>query len=729
MPRPFVAALLASATISPCAAQSADVVVTGERDPLKLDTETQAASRLSLTTRETPASVEVLTQNDLQVRGLRTARDTFDRVTGAISGNVPGNPAVVSLRGFSGNTVSILQDGVRVSTSTVVQRDINNWHYDRIEVLKGPASVLYGEGALAGVINKVTRKPVLSETHMDALVSAGSFDTIFAGAGVNVPLARDVALRADASYQRSDSLYDVEDNATFSAGLTASLLVRPAPDVTLLVAMDHFEDRYDATYQGLPLIPAAFARDASDAVGGSAGLVADRALRRKNYNPTNGFSGSDETTVRARLDWRIGGGWTFALDLTGYTAGRSFVLSDQQAFVAPSAAFPDGSFRQIFQDFRHDQHFWNARGVLGNDTRVAGLRNRFSLGVEHNRTDFTTLRQQTGASALPPIDVFDPQPFTVAYRPGLFGSLDVTFRSKLDQTSVFAEDALNLTPEWLLVGGVRWDHIDLDRTTITNATGARDRNAPTYDPVSWRAGTTWEALPGVTLYGQYTTAVSPVSSILLASVANTRFRLTSGRSYEAGVKASAWGGRAALTASAYRIEQKDILTRDPANPAQAVQGGRQSSQGLELTAALAPVKPLRLSAGVSYTDSQYDDLGESVGGVRVDRSGNRPINVPTTMVDAGALYTIPDAGADAVTLGGFLRYVDGFYTDTANTILVRGRTLLDASVSVRVAREATVTVRGRNLTDAFYGEYSGYPATNVYIGAPRSFEVALATHF
>jgi iron complex outermembrane receptor protein len=726
MPRFHAAALLASALSTPCLAQTrGDVVVTGARDASTLEADTDAGSRLPLTSRETPASIEVLTQEDLQIRGLRTARETFDHVTGAIAGNVPGNPAVVSLRGFAGNAVSILQDGVRVSTSTVVQRDTNNWHYDRVEVLKGPASVLYGEGALAGVINKVTRKPVPGETRMDALLSAGSFDTLTAAAGINVPLGREVALRADASYQRSDSLYDVEDNATFSAGLTASLLVRPVEDVTLLIAVDHFEDRYDATYQGLPLIPAAFARDASDAVGGSAGLVADKALRRNNYNPAGGFSGSDETTVRARLDWRLGGGWSAALDLTGYTADRAFVLSDQQTFVAPSAAFPNGSFRQIFQDFRHDQHFWNARGTLGSDTRIAGLRNRFTLGAEHNHTDFTTLRQQTTAGALPAIDVFDPQPFTVTYRPGLFNSLDVTFDSTLDQTAVFAEDALNLTPRWLLVGGIRWDHIALDRTTTQNAGGAVDRNATTYDPVSWRAGTTWEALPGVTLYGQYTTAVSPVSSILLASVANTRFRLTSGRAYEGGVKASAWGGRATLTAAAYRIAQKDILTRDPANPAVAVQGGRQSSRGVEVTAALAPVKALRLTGGFSYTDARYDELGESVGGVRVDRSGNRPINVPTTTVDAGALYTI----GEAVTLGGFVRHVDGFYTDTANTILVRGRTLLDASIAWRVDPRATLSLRGRNLTDAFYGEYSGYPTTNVYIGAPRSFEVALATRF
>ncbi len=717
---------------APAFAQSGDttgdrsgmtIVVTALRDPLKLDDQAQAASRLGLSIRETPASVEVLTQQELQLRGLRTARETFNDVVGAIAGNVPGNPAVVSLRGFAGNTVSILQDGVRVSGSTVVQRDSNNWHYDRVEVLKGPASVLYGEGALAGVINKVTRKPVLNERHLDTLLTVGSFDTTLAAGGVNLPLSSTLAVRADASYQRSDSLYDVDNNDTFSAGLTASALWKASDRLSLLVAVDHFEDRYDATYQGLPLIPGRYALRPTDAVTSSTGLVADRALRRRNYNPQGAYSGADETTARARLGWMSGNGWTVALDLTGCAAKRAFLLADTQTFVGPSAAFPNGAFRQSYQDFRHDHQFWNARAVVGNDSRVAGMRNRLSVGIEHNDTDFVSLRQTAPPSALPTVDIRDPAVIPLPSTAAIFTAGNITFDSRLKQMAVFAENALNLTPRWLLVGGVRWDHIALDRRTIQNVSGTVDRNNPTFDPVSWRAGTTWEAAPALTLYAQYTTAVSPVSSILLASIANSRFRLTTGRAYEAGFKASTWGGRASLTGAAYRIEQRDILTRDPTNPALAVQGGRQSSQGVELSAIVSPVKALRLSGGVSYTDARYDELSELVNGARVERSGNRPINIPSTTVNLSALYTL----ADKVTIGGFFRHVGAFYTDTANTIRVAGHDVLDASLSVPVSQHATLTLRGRNLTDAFYGEYSGYPTTNVYIGAPRSFEVALAT--
>lgn len=179
MIRISIATLLASTSIAPAFAQatanaqeSETILVVGQRDLLALEARTQAGSRLPLTARETPASVEVITQDELQLRAPRTAREAFNEVVGAISGNVPGNPTVISLRGFSGNAVSILQDWV--STSTVVQRDSNTWHYDRIEVLKGPASVPYREGALAGVINKVNRKPTLDGRRLaaDGLVYA-----------------------------------------------------------------------------------------------------------------------------------------------------------------------------------------------------------------------------------------------------------------------------------------------------------------------------------------------------------------------------------------------------------------------------------------------------------------------------------------------------------------------------------------------------------------------------
>lgn len=717
---------------APASAEDADradpIIVSAQRDKLRLDSESDTGSRLGLSVRETPATIETLTQADLQIQGLRTSREAFNAVVGAISGNVPGNPAVVGLRGFSGGAVSILQDGVRVSTSTMVTRDTNTWHFEKIEVIKGPASVLYGEGALAGVINKVTRKPVFDGDHMDGLLSFGSFDTLTAAGGVNLRLSDTVAVRADASYMRSDSLYDVEDNDTRSAGLTGSILFRPMADLSLLFAVEHYDDRYDSSYQGVPLVAAAVARDPSDALRSAGGLVIDRSLRHRNYNPAGAYSGAKETTLRSRIDYGLGDGWSIANDFTWYTARRDFVLSGDQIFTAPNADFPNGSFARSVQRIYHDHDFWNERLVIANDRLVGGHRNRFSLGAEYNRTDFINPRQQSPvyiglADPVPPVDPWNP--VVGAFPAGnIYTTTNVVFDTRLRTASVFAENAFNITPRWLLVAGGRYDHIELTRiSTNLNAGGEVTRADQRYDPFSWRVGTTYDVTPGVTLYAQYTTAVAPVGSTLTLSIANSRYRLTKGRSYEAGFKASAFDRRLTVTGAAYRIEQSDILTRDPRDATQVVQGGEQSSQGVELSIGAAITDRFSLSGGVSYTDANYDELIEAGG---VDRAGNRPINMPSTTANGSLLYTFK---ALPVTLGAFVRHASGFYTDTANSIFVRGHSTVDASIAWRLADQATLTLRGRNLTDAFYGEYSGYPATNIYIGAPRSVEISLSSRF
>ncbi len=719
------AAPTAPSTTTPTPDRLDAVQVRGARDRLSLDQPSGTASRMNLSVRETPATVQTLTQEEIQFKGLRTAREAFAEIPGAIAGNVPGNPAVVMMRGFSGSAVSILQDGVRVSTSTVVQRDTNTWHFDRIEVIKGPASVLFGEGALAGAINKVTRKPDLEGNHFDALASYGSFNTSTLAAGANLQFSSTAALRIDASQLQSDSLYDVDNNKTRSRGLTTSLLVKPTADLSVLLAVDHFADRYDGTYQGLPLVQAAVAKDPSRIVRSANGLIVDKALRHKNYNPNGAYSDAEETTLRSRIDWRLKDGWSWGTDLTGYTANRAFVLSDTQTFVAPSAGFPNGSFARTVQRFYHDHQFWNVRSALSNDSVIGGLRNRMTAGLEFNHTDLSSLRQSSAASALSAVDPYQPVVGDFPTQNSAYTAGNVNFDSTLTGRSVFLEDALNISTRWLLVAGLRYDDMALKRkVTNFNAKPNTAQTAePRYHPLSWRLGSTFDVTPGTTLYAQLTSAAVPVSSMLLQSIVNASFKLTKGRSAEVGFKSVVLDRRLSLTGSLYEIRQDDILTRDPANPSLTVQGGRQSSRGVELNAAMTVTPAWTLGAGLGYVDAQYDQLIEAGGAVR---TGNRPINTPTTTATASLSYLVPGL---PLTLSGFVRHASGFFTDTANSIHVDGHTTLDASAAWALSKGTTLTLRGRNLTNAFYGEYSSYPSTNVYIGAPRSVEVSLVTRF
>lgn len=697
--------------------QVTGVSATEADDPLHLESLNSTGSRLGLTARETPATVETKTRQDMQVKGLRTAKEAFSDITGATVGNVPGNPAVLSMRGFSGNTINVLQDGVRVAASTIVTRDVDTWNYEKIEVLKGPSSVLYGEGALGGAVNMITRKASLDGQHLDGMLSYGSFGTQRSALGVNQPLSDTVAVRADVSYTRSDSFYDVADQNTTAFGLTTSLLYRPNDDLSMLFAFDHFDDEYDSSYQGSPLVAASAARNPSSIVRNPYGLVVDKSARDTNYNPDGAHSGARSNMARWTTDYQLNADWTLNNVMSYYTARREFFLSGEQTYSASS-----GKLNRTVQRISHDHQFWSNRLSVSNDSLIAGFRNRFTSGGEYSYTDLNNPRQNGTTTAVDPLD-----PAVGTFPSSASGNWpgvgkNIIYQSNMDNVALFAEDAFNLTPDWLLVAGARYEDINLRRTVTDVNLGTEQSFHPAYDPFSWRFGTIYNLTPDVQVYAQYSTAVTPVSSLLLISSANGDFNLSKGKSVEVGFKATAFGGATTILGSLYWIELNDILTRDPSDSTLTVQDGQQTSRGAELSASTRLTSQLHVDIGASVVDARYDDLVEAGG---ADRSGNHPVNVPRTTVNASALYrldTLP------VTFGAFVKHASGFYTDTANTYYVRGHTTLDASIAYDM-KNATLTLRGRNLTNEFYGEYSGYASTQVYLGAPRSAELGLTFKF
>src|SRR5690606_29851819 len=109
-------------------------------------------------------------------------------------------------------------------------------------------------------------------------------------------------------------------------------------------------------------------------------------------------------------------------------------------------------------------------------------------------------------------------------------------KAQVRSLAFFAENAFNLTPEWLVLGGLRYDDIKLDRHVENVTSGAISTYGQSYDPLSWRLGTVYSLRPQTQLYAQYTRAVTPVSSLLFMSAANAAFKLTTGKSFEGGIR-------------------------------------------------------------------------------------------------------------------------------------------------------------------------------------------------
>ena len=670
---------------------------------------TETASRLGLTVRETPASVDVITQERLQEQGSRSLIEAFQSAPGVVAGNLPGEPGVTAIRGFSRGAVGYSVDGFRAIDPLIASRNYDAYSFDRIEILKGPASVVNGSGAIAGTINVVTRKPELGVTKADGLLSYGSFDSVRAGASFNAAVSPNVAAAASVLYGRSDGY--VTDTDSRNVQVTTGVLLQPSDRLKVTAAFDYFEDHYGTPYQGAPLVPRDAARNPTGVV--SAGdLVLDRSLRRKNYNVSDGVMKSDAIWARTGAEYELTDSWTLKNDFGFYSADRYWANSEDFSFNAATGLL-DRSATLI----THDHEAWSNRSSANYDGEFAGRRNRFTAGLEYMATDFGSRRR---FGSVPSVDPFAPDRGRFPDTSGFATRQD--FDSKVGNASLFVEDAFNLTPDWIVVGGLRQDWIDLDRTVDDLNLGATTAFGRDFKATSWRIGSVYDVAPGVSLFAQYTTAIAPVSALLLSNTQRAAFDLTKGRSVEAGVKTALWDDRLVATASIYRIDQDDILTRDPATPVLVVQGGSQRSRGVELDVTVAITDQWKLNANAALLEAEFTKLSEN----GVSRAGKRPLNVPERTFNLWTTYRL---AAVPVTFGGGIRHVGDFFTDNANTIRADGRTLLDASVAYEVPAGGTVTLRGRNLTNKLYAEWSGYSSTQVYLGAPRSVDLTYSVKF
>ncbi len=723
---PGITALALSLLATPASAQDmaatppvdeergSDIIVTGTADrQLLLDAKAETGSRLGLTVRETPAIVDILSQELMQERGLRTTVEALNATPGATSGELASSPGQMSMRGFTGGAVSLLWDGVRQTNSALIIRNLDSWSFDRIEVLKGPAGVLYGEGSLAGAVNLVPKKPRFNGDAYAATVGYGSFDTLRAGLDANVAVNDRVAVRAVASASRTSGFVDDTDSRFLAATLAVTL--KPVERLTIELAGDYLEDRYGTAYWGTPLVPRAVARDASGLVTTSDGFVLDRAIRNRNYNVTNADQGSETWWARSRVVYEFSDALRFTNELSYYHADRRFRNSEVYTYAAPGAGFPDGSFRRGTTRIDHHHRFVVERAVLASDVEIGGHRNRFSIGGEYSDSDLAIPRRFGSTAA---VDIFAPQRGTLSLAETRTNFPDgrADFDSSTVIKSVFAEEAFNLTPRLLLVGGVRYDHIALDRSVDDLNAGRTTAFSRSWNPISWRAGAVFDLASKTQVFAQYSYAVAPVGSLALLSLANSSFDLTTGRSVEGGVKTTLFGDRLDLTAAGYWIEQDGIVTRDATNTSIAVQGGSQSSRGFELSASGAVTRAFRLDASLAILDARFDVLREAGG----NRAGNTPPVVPERVASLFGIYRFD---ALPVSLSGGARYMSHFFTDNANTVRVRGSTVFDAAVAWRLP-QGDVTLRARNLTNRLYANWFGGSARQLTLGAPRSIDIS-----
>ncbi len=721
------AVALAAATVAQAAfAQTVEdkqlpaIQVQGSRDTgtIKLDEASATASRLGLTVRETPASVEILSQEVIQERGARTFSEALRGASGVTGGGPPSSPTTLATRGFT--ALTYLYDGSRSSGAGFINRVQDTWNYERIEILKGPASVLYGDGAIGGAINFITKRPDRNNPGTEALLSYGSYGSYRAAVGKGGALGESGAYRFDFSHNDS-KVGSIANNGEKIDHFTSGVSFALSSALKLDLSFDYLRDD-NKVYYGTPLIPAAFATQPTGVVSTPDGRVIDRRLTGLNYNVSDQDNSSETLWWRAKLTAQLSPEWTLRNELSINSADRTFLSSESAVFVAPNLINRDQTL------ITHDQTSIFNRLDASHVGKIGGLSNRFTIGAEISKSDFDSLRRFSNGSAAtnntlrvnafnPNLGVFNNDP---ALTTGAGNRTDVTSDTKT--ASVFVEDALKLSDAFTLVGGLRHDHINIQRSI-------RDLNANTFTSFGTsngsnavRLGAVYDLSKESAVYTQYTNAATPVSSLFLLSAANAAFPLSRGKQVEVGFKQSLAEKRFEWTAALYQIELGNVLSRDPNNANVTINNGQQSSRGIELSAAWRPTRQLTLAGNVAALRAQFDTLIEAGN---VSRVGNVPTNVPERVMNLFATYKLADVPME---FGGGINRTGKMFTDTANTIQINGYTTADAWVSYRL-KPALLTFRVRNLTDKLYANYAGRSTSQVLLAPGRTLEVVAKFDF
>lgn len=715
------AALAACAAVPTSQAQEIElpsffVEATGDSEGLHLDGLSRSASRLGLTVRKTPASVEIVSQRTMRERGASTLTEALRGTTGLSGGGMPSSPTTLSSRGFS--DILYLYDGVRMSGAGSTNRVEDTWNYERIEVLKGPASVLQGDSAIGAIVDFQVKRPDRSNPSREAMVSYGSYGNTRTGIGIGDNFGESGAYRVD--YSHNDSrVGTIERNSNELDHWTSGIAFDIAPATRLDLSFDYSRDSGHA-YWGTPLIPRSLAKDPADIVSAPNGLVLDRALAGKNYNVLDDRNEAEALWLRGRVTHELSAEWTLRNELAMNKVDRLWKNSEAAAYRAADSIERDQAI------ITHHQHYLIDRFDATHTGTLGGLQNTFVIGSEISKTTLDSERRfsnrtaSTGDALRVPLwnpgqGYFNDDP-ALTSGPGNRAN----FATEVRGAALFLEESLGLTERWTLVGGYRHDRIRVER-------GVRDLNAGTdsnfgtrYGANSMRLGTVYELTPSSSLYAQYTDATLPVGALFLLSQADASFPLAKGEQWETGFKQSL--GNLEWTAAIYYIKLENVLTRDASDPRLTVNNGRQSSRGVELSADWRATPQLTLSGNIAALSARFDSLTASDGTSHV---GNRPANVPERIANLYGTYRLKDVPVDFFV---GVNHTGEIYTDNANQVRINGHTTVDTALSYRLP-PAVVNFRVRNATDRLYAYYGGRSTNQVLLAPERTFELSTTFEF
>ena len=644
---------------------------------------------------DTPQSIGVIPKSLMDDQGITTLRDALRDVPGVslAAGEGAQQGDNLSIRGFNAQN-DIYLDGMHDFGS--YYRDPFN--LESVEVLKGPASVLFGRGSTGGVVNQVSKQPQLTS------ITAGT--TSFGTDGterVTVDMNRAISGLPGAAIRLNAM---VDQGGVAGRDVTESRRFGFAPELTFglgtdtRLKLDYFHQQsYDTPDYGIPWLngsPAPVSR--SNFYG-----FADHDFFRTNV---------DIGTVRAEHDFNDNFSVDDQLRYASYTRDLNVTEPLINSYGPSQDIVPPNIPLSGIMVNRHVIALSSRETTLDNDTDVTA---RFDTGpIKHTVVAGIEVSRFTS----------DPTRYNIAQTPTslLFPDSGDSFNLAEPISSIsgniandygaYITDTIDITPQIQFIGGWRWDRYDSTFKQIIAPTTfvSRDDDLP-----SWRAALVYKPAANFSTYFSYGTSFDPSSEALSLSAATATVAPEESRNYEVGTKWDTLGGRLSLTAAAYDLSESNVRETNPNDPTTDILAGNYRVLGFEFGATGHITDRWQVFGGYSYND------GEVVSSPNPAEVGHAPPNAPRHTLSEFTEYKLPWYN---IEVGGGLNLVS---SRTASSTPVAGTNVIERApgyvigqlfAKAPINKNLTAQVNITNISNEYY--YDSLHPGHIIVGASRA---------
>ncbi|MEH1860336.1 MAG: TonB-dependent siderophore receptor [Nostoc sp.] len=595
--------------------------------------------------RDIPQSIQVVPRQSWEAQGAVNAIDALRSVGVIQAFNSPSNGDVFTIRGFQ--TTNILHNGLKdyVGGATTGQTQLND--IEQIEVLRGPASVLYGQGNPGGTINFITKQP-LSEPYFAASMTVGSYSLYQPTLDISGPLNSDKTLlyRLNVSYFNTESFVDFFNSQRYLIAPVVSWQIDPNTKVT-------FETEFRYQHQ--------FPRTGLPAVGTVLSNPNGKIPLSLNTLDVNAKNDTSSVLLGYNFEHRFNDNWywvnAFKVRFVGFlrdSANSVPILLNDRTLRRSEQTDIGGP--GVDNEYALDNH------VTGK-FKIGGLQNELVAGFDLYRelNIFNRTMSQIGS-----IDVFNP----------VYGQPIGAVTSRLNQKTInddiglYVQDLVTLAPNLKLVLGGRGDFV---QSSVTNFINSSLNNTQPDQAFSPRVGLVYQPIQPISLYASYSQSFS---QNIGTTFGGSLFKPSTGTQYEVGVKGDFLSGRLSSTLALYQLTLSNVLTPDPNRPTTTfqIQTGEQRSRGIELNVTGEILPGWNVIASYAYTDAQVTKDSN------LSTIGNRLPNVPFNSASLWTTYTFSKSSLQGLGFGLGLFYVGQRQGDLNNAFSVPSYLRTDAAV-------------------------------------------------